>query len=319
MDLSIVIPIFDEEPNIQPLYTELKEVLDGLNCSYEIIFIDDGSRDGSFDVLKQIHSRDERVRIVRFRRNFGQTAALAAGMQYAQGNVVVTMDGDQQNDPHDIPVLLGKIDEGYDLVNGWRHDRKDRYWSRKIPSLIANKLISRTTDVELHDYGCTLKALRKEVAKNITLYGELHRFIPAIASWMGVSIAEVKVNHRPRMLGKTKYGISRTVRVLLDLVTVKFLLNYAGRPIHFFGLPGLLSGVVGFLLALYMTFERLFLGVPMGNRPLLLFAILMILIGIQFIVIGLLAELQIRTYYETQNKPIYVVKEVCGWDEIEQS
>ena len=319
MDLSIVIPIFDEELNIQPLYAELKQVLDGLNNLYEIIFIDDGSKDNSFDVLKEIQKQDTHVRVIRFRRNFGQTAAMAAGMQYAQGDVVVTMDGDQQNDPHDIPKLLSKIDEGYDLVSGWRYDRKDRYWSRKIPSVIANKLISHTTDVQLHDYGCTLKALRKEVAKNITLYGELHRFIPAIASWMGVSIAEVKVNHRPRVLGETKYGISRTIRVLLDLITVKFLLNYAGRPIHFFGLPGLLSGAVGFLLALYMTFEKLFFGVPMGNRPLLLLAILMILIGIQFIVIGLLGELQIRTYHETQNKPIYVVKEVHGWDKLEQS
>ena len=315
MDLTIVIPIFDEAPNIQPLYLELKEVLQGLDQSYEIVFIDDGSRDNSLEVLKEIQSQDERSRIIQFRRNFGQTAALAAGLQYAQGDVIVTMDGDQQNDPHDIPKLLDKIGQGYDLVSGWRYDRKDNYWSRKIPSMVANKLISRTTDVELHDYGCTLKAMSKEVAKNITLYGELHRFIPAIASWMGVNIAEVKVNHRPRRLGETKYGISRTIRVLLDLITVKFLLNYAGRPIHFFGLPGLLSGVVGFLMALYMTFEKLFLGVPMGNRPLLLLAILMMLIGIQFIVIGLLGELQIRTYYETQNKPIYVIKEVYGWDE----
>ena len=319
MHLSVVIPIFEEEPNIRPLYTELKDVLDKLNRSYEIIFIDDGSKDSSFKVLKNIQHQDEQVRIVRFRRNFGQTAALAAGMQYSQGDVIVTMDGDQQNNPNDIPKLLEKINEGYDLVSGWRYDRKDKYWTRKIPSMIANKLISHTTDVKLHDYGCTLKAMRKEVAKNITLYGELHRFIPAIASWMGVSIAEVKVNHRPRVLGETKYGISRTIRVLLDLVTVKFLLNYAGRPIHFFGLPGLLSGAVGFLLVFYMTFEKFFLGVPMGNRPLLHLSILMILIGIQFIVIGLLGELQIRTYHETQSKPIYVVKDVYGWDELEQN
>ena len=317
MELSVVIPIFEEEQNIQPLYTELKGVLSDLGKTSEIIFVDDGSKDNSFDVLRKIQRDDQDVRLIRFRRNFGQTAALAAGFQHAQGDVIVTMDGDQQNDPRDIPKLLEKIDEGYDLVSGWRHDRQDPYWSRKIPSMIANRLISRTTDVQLHDYGCTLKALRKEVAKNITLYGELHRFIPAIASWMGVSIGEVKVNHRPRVLGETKYGISRTIRVLLDLITVKFLLNYAGRPIHFFGLPGLLSGFIGFLLALYMTFERLFLGVPMGNRPLLLFAILLILIGIQFIVIGLLGELQIRTYYETQNKPIYVVKETHGWESLE--
>ena len=319
MRLSVVIPIFEEEPNIQPLYTELKTVLDSLNQPYEVIFIDDGSRDNSFNVLKDIQDQDENIRIIRFRRNFGQTAALAAGMQYAHGEVIVTMDGDQQNDPNDIPKLLDKINEGYDLVSGWRYDRKDRYWSRKIPSLVANKLISHTTDVKLHDYGCTLKAIRQDVAKNITLYGELHRFIPAIASWMGVSIAEVKVNHRPRTLGKTKYGISRTIRVLLDLVTVKFLLNYAGRPIHFFGLPGLLSGAVGFLLIIYMTFEKFFLDVPMGNRPLLQLSILMILIGIQFIVIGLLGELQIRTYHETQNKPIYVIKDVYGWDKLERN
>ena len=317
MDLSIVIPIFEEEQSIQPLYTELKSVLSDLGKNSEILFVDDGSKDKSFDLIRKIQQDDRDVRIIRFRRNFGQTAALAAGFQHAQGDVIVTMDGDQQNDPRDIPKLLDKIDEGYDLVSGWRYDRQDPYWSRKIPSMIANKLISRTTDVQLHDYGCTLKALRKEVAKNITLYGELHRFIPAIASWMGVSIAEVKVNHRPRVMGETKYGISRTIRVLLDLITVKFLLNYAGRPIHFFGLPGLFSGLIGFLLALYMTFERLFLGVPMGNRPLLLFAILLILIGIQFIVIGLLGELQIRTYYETQNKPIYFVKEMHGWESLE--
>ena len=314
MDLSVVIPVFEEELNIEPLHDEIRRVLEGLEKSSEIIFIDDGSRDNSFAILEEIQRKNKGVRVIRFRRNFGQTAALAAGLQYAQGEVVVTMDGDQQNDPNDIPSLLARIDEGYDLVCGWRFDRKDKYWSRKFPSMLANKLISRTTEVELHDYGCTLKAMRKEVAKNITLYGELHRFIPAVASQMGVSIAEIKVNHRPRTLGTTKYGITRTFRVLLDLITVKFLLKYAGRPMHFFGLPGLISGAIGFLLALYTTFERLFLGVPMGSRPLFLLAILMILIGIQFIAIGLLGEIQIRTYYETQNKPIFIVKETLGWE-----
>jgi len=314
VDLSVVIPVFEEELNIKPLHDDLRRVLDSLQLTSEIIFVDDGSRDNSFAVLTEIQRADDTVRVVRFRRNFGQTAALAAGLQYAQGEVVITMDGDQQNDPSDIPNLLARVDAGYDLVCGWRFDRKDKYWSRKFPSMLANKLISKTTEVELHDYGCTLKAMRKEVAKNITLYGELHRFIPAVASNMGVSIAEIKVNHRARTLGATKYGISRSVRVLLDLITVKFLLKYAGRPMHFFGLPGLLSGAVGFFLALYTTFERLFLSVPMGNRPLFLLAILMILIGIQFIAIGLLGELQIRTYYETQNKPIYVVRETLGWD-----
>jgi len=312
--LSVVIPVFEEELNIKPLHDELRRVLEGIDKSSEIIFVDDGSRDNSFGILEQIQREDERVRVIRFRRNFGQTAALAAGLQFAQGEVVVTMDGDRQNDPNDIPELLAGIDDGFDLVCGWRFDRKDKYWSRKFPSMLANKLISRTTEVELHDYGCTLKAMRKEVAKNITLYGEMHRFIPAVASRMGVSISEIKVNHRPRTLGTTKYGISRTFRVLLDLITVKYLLKYAGKPMHFFGLPGLISGAIGFFLALYTTFERLFLGVPMGSRPLFLLAILMILIGIQFIAFGLLGEMQIRTYYETQNKPIYVVKETLGWD-----
>ena len=312
--LSVIIPIFEEAENIRLLHDELNAVLEGLDRRSEIIFIDDGSGDGSYEILEEVQRENHRVRVIRFRRNFGQTAAMAAGLHYAQGDIVVTMDGDRQNDPADIPALLDKVEEGFDLVCGWRYDRKDKYWSRKFPSMLANKLISRTTEVELHDYGCTLKAMRSEVAKNITLYGELHRFIPAVASRMGVNIAEIKVNHRPRTLGKTKYGISRTFRVLLDLITVFFLLRFSGRPMHFFGLPGLVSGGIGFLLALYTTFERLFMGVPMGSRPVFLLAILMILIGIQFIVIGLLGEMQIRTYYETQNKPIYIVKETLGWD-----
>jgi glycosyltransferase involved in cell wall biosynthesis len=313
--LSVVVPVFEEEQNIRPFFDDLDSVLAELGKPSEIIFIDDGSRDKTFDLLEEIQRENERVRVIRFRRNFGQTAAIAAGLQHAKGEIVVTMDGDQQNDPKDIPNLLAKVEEGFDLVCGWRHDRKDKYWSRRFPSLLANKLISRITEVELHDYGCTLKAMRSEVAKNITLYGELHRFIPAVASRMGVTISEIKVNHRPRTLGATKYGISRTFRVLLDLITVNFLLKFDGRPMHFFGLPGLVSGAIGFLLAVYTTFERLFLGIPMGNRPLFLLAILMILIGIQFIVIGLLGEMQIRTYYETQNKPTYIVKETLGWDE----
>jgi glycosyltransferase involved in cell wall biosynthesis len=314
MDLSIVVPIFNEAENIKPFHDELNAVLDTLDKTSEIIFIDDGSSDHGYELLQEVQRENPRIRVVRFRRNFGQTAAMAAGLDYARGEIVVTMDGDQQNDPGDIPALLDKVAQGFDLVCGWRHDRKDKYWSRRFPSQLANKLISRTTDVELHDYGCTLKAMRKVVAKNITLYGEMHRFIPAVASHMGVHIAEVKVNHRPRTLGRTKYGISRTFRVLLDLITVNFLLKFAGRPMHFFGLPGLVSGIIGIMLALYTTFERLFLGVPMGNRPVFLLAILMILIGIQFIVIGLLGEMQIRTYYETQNKPIYIVKDTLGWD-----
>lgn len=314
MELSIVIPLLNEQLNIRPLYGELAKVLAKIDGAHEILFIDDGSTDDSFNILLELRKTDERVRIIRFRRNFGQTAAIAAGFEHAKGNVIVTMDGDLQNDPNDIPKLLSKIEEGYDLVSGWRADRQDKFISRRLPSMIANRLISWATDVKLHDYGCTLKAIRSEVAKNITLYGELHRFIPAVASWMGVKIAEVEVNHRPRTLGQSKYGISRTFRVLLDLITVKFLLSYSGRPIHFFGIPGLICGSVGFVLALIMTVERFFFGEPLADRPLLLFAVMLILIGIQFIVFGLLSELQIRTYYESQNKPIYVVRDKYGYD-----
>lgn len=314
MNISLVIPLLNEEPNLQPLYDEIHEVLAPLPGDHEIVFIDDGSSDGSFDVLTRLRAGDPRVKIIRFRRNFGQTAALAAGFQYATGEVVITMDADRQNDPRDIPKLLEKIDAGYDLVSGWRVDRQDKFVSRRLPSMLANRLISWATEVKLHDYGCTLKAMRAEVAKNITLYGELHRFIPAVASWMGVRIAEVEVNHRPRTMGESKYGISRTFRVLLDLVTVKFLLSYSGRPIHFFGIPGLACASVGFLLALYMSIARLFFGVPLADRPLLLFAVVLILIGVQFIVFGLLGELQIRTYYESQQKPIFVIRDKYGYD-----
>jgi len=308
--ISVVLPVYNEEPNIQPLYDELVGALRSIGKEYEIIFIDDGSKDNGFAILRGIRDKDKNVRLIRFRRNFGQTAALSAGFDYATGDVVITMDADRQNDPADIPKLLEKIEEGFDLVSGWRYDRQDKFISRRLPSMFANKLISWTTDVKLHDYGCTLKALRGDLAKQITLYGELHRFIPAIASWTGVTIAEVKVNHRPRTQGQSKYGISRTFRVLLDLITVKFLLSYSGRPIHFFGWPGLASLFTGIVLATYMTIEKLVFQVPLGNRPLLLFAILLIVIGVQFVVFGLLGELQIRTYHEGQKKPIYVVREV---------
>lgn len=313
MKISIVIPLLNESPNLRPLYDEITQSIEPLSYDYEIIFIDDGSTDDSLDVLKSLRNEDKRVVVVEFRRNFGQTAGLVAGFDYATGDIIITMDADRQNDPADIPKLLAQIEQGYDLVCGWRFDRKDTFVSRKLPSIIANKLISRTTDVRLHDYGCTLKAMRAEVAKNITLYGELHRFIPAIASWMGVKIAEVKVNHRPRTMGTSKYGISRTFRVILDLITVKFLLDYAGRPIHFFGLPGLAFGAVGFLIALVMTIQKFF-GVSMGDRPLLLLAIFLMMAGLQLIVFGLLAELQIRTYHESQKKPIYVVKQIHAGD-----
>jgi glycosyltransferase involved in cell wall biosynthesis len=310
--LSIVIPIFNEEENLPLIYEELKAVLDGMKVDYEILFIDDGSTDTSLDILKDIRRRDDRVTAISFRRNFGQTAAMSAGFDYATGDIIITMDGDLQNDPHDILHLIAKIDEGYDVVTGWRHDRKDAFVSRKLPSIIANKIISLTTKVSLHDYGCTLKAFRREVIKNIKLYGEMHRFIPAIASGMGISFTEIKVNHRPRKYGTSKYGISRTIRVILDLITVKFLLSFATRPIQVFGLLGFVSGTVGFLIALIMTIQRQFFGVPLADRPLLFLAILLIFVGIQFVSLGLIAELQARTYHESQQKPVYYVREVIG-------
>ena len=313
--LSIVIPIFNEEENIALLYEELNSVLSSMSLDYEIIFVDDGSSDKSLAKIRAIQENDDSVLCISFRKNFGQTAAMSAGFDYATGEVIITMDGDLQNDPHDIPQLIQKIEEGYDVVTGWRHERKDAFVSRKLPSIIANKIISWTTKVSLHDYGCTLKAFRKEVIKNIKLYGEMHRFIPAIASGMGISFTEIKVNHRPRRFGTSKYGIARTIRVILDLILVKFLLSYATRPIQVFGLLGFVSGTVGFFIALVMTIQRQFFGIPLADRPLLFLAILLIFIGIQFISLGLIAELQARTYHESQQKPVYFVREVFGVSE----
>jgi len=289
--------------------TEITGVVENMDVDYEIIYIDDGSTDRSFDILSSLREENPNIKVIQFRRNFGQTAGLAAGFDHASGDVIVTMDSDRQNDPNDIPMLLDKINEGYDLVSGWRFDRQDAWLSRKLPSKIANGLISKITGVKLHDYGCSLKAFHKDVIENIRLYGEMHRFIPAIASWMGVRIAEVKVNHRARVAGTSKYGISRTFRVILDLITVKFLLQYSARPIHFFGGIGLASGVIGFLIALVMTIQRFFFDIPMGDRPLLLLSVLLMFIGLQFITFGLLGELMTRTYHEAQDKPVYVVRQ----------
>jgi glycosyltransferase involved in cell wall biosynthesis len=314
--LSIVIPLLNEEENIPLLYQELKEVLDSLENEYEILFIDDGSTDRSLECLCDLQKQDSHVVVVNFRRNFGQTAAMAAGFDYAQGDVIITMDADLQNDPKDIPLLLDQIKAGNDIVTGWRFDRKDTFINRRLPSIIANKIISKVTGVNLHDYGCTLKAFRKEVIKSVKLYGEMHRFIPAIASGMGIDFTEVKVNHRARRFGSSKVGISRTIRVILDLMTVKFLLSYSTRPIQVFGLMGVVSGGIGFLIALIMTFQRQFMGVPLSDRPLLFLAVLLIFVGIQFISLGLIAELQARTYHESQNKPVYHVKKVFRTDSI---
>ena len=314
IDLSVVIPVFNEAENLEDLHRELAAAAAGTGRAVEFIFVDDGSRDDSFAVLKRLQARDRRVKVIRLRRNFGQTAALAAGFDHARGDVIVTLDADLQNDPADIPRLLAKLDEGFDIVSGWRRDRKDRFLTRRLPSRLANWMISRITGVRLHDYGCTLKAFRREVIKSINLYGELHRFIPAIASTIGVAIAEIPVNHRRRTRGRSKYTIMRTPRVVLDLLTVKFLLSYSTRPLQIFGLFGLVSGVVGLAIGLVLSYDRLVLRQGIGNRPLLLLAILLIVIGIQFITLGLLAEIMVRAYHESSAKRIYHIKEILDAD-----
>lgn len=310
MNLSVVVPLFNEQENLHLLYDELTESLKDVDQEYEIIFVDDGSTDSSLIELKNIQGADSHVTVVGLRRNFGQTAAMAAGFDHASGEIVITMDGDLQNDPRDIPRLVKKINEGYDVVTGWRYERKDTFISRRLPSLIANRLISTITGVNIHDYGCTLKAFRREVVRNIRLYGEMHRFIPAIASGMGVSFTEIKVNHRPRRFGSSKYGISRTIRVLLDLMTVKFMLSYATRPLHVFGTVGFASFAFGIVVACILVIQRQFYDISMANRPLLLLAVLLVFMGIQFVTLGLLAELIVRTYHESQKKPIYYVRSI---------
>jgi glycosyltransferase involved in cell wall biosynthesis len=310
LKLSIVIPFYNEVKNIPPLVDEIFQALRSTDWDYELVAVDDGSRDGTFELLQQELARFKHFRLIRFRKNFGQTAAMAAGFDQAAGEIIITMDGDLQNDPADIPRLVEKINEGFDIVSGWREKRQDPFLTRRLPSHLANRIISWVTGVRLHDYGCTLKAFKQEVAKHIRLYGEMHRFIPAIASWMGVTIAEIPVNHRPRKFGRSKYGLSRTIRVILDLITVKFLLTYSTRPIHVFGLWGIVSGFSGLAPALLLTVQRLFGGTPLSNRPILLLAVLLIFIGVQFISMGLLGELQVRTYHESQNKPIYFIKEI---------
>jgi glycosyltransferase involved in cell wall biosynthesis len=310
IDVSIVIPLYNEEGNVAELYRELKEVLNREKFFHEILLINDGSSDRTTQLISDLHGNDPCVTVINFRRNFGQTAAMSAGFDYAQGKVIITMDGDLQNDPADIPLLLAKVAEGYDVVTGWRFARKDPFLNRKLPSMIANKVISTITGVHLHDYGCTLKAFKREITQNIKLYGEMHRFIPAIASGMGAAIAEVKVNHRARKYGTSKYGISRTVRVILDLVTVKFLLSYANRPLHVFGLIGMISSSMGAFLLVLLAIQRQLYRIPMGDRPMLMMAVLLIFIGVQFVTIGLISEIQVRTYHESQNKPIYYVKNI---------
>jgi glycosyltransferase involved in cell wall biosynthesis len=312
MDLSIVIPVFNEEENVEPLVGEITSVMKPLKKSFEIVIIDDGSRDRTFEILACLRPRTPALRVIRLKRNFGQTAALAAGLAHVQGESIVLMDGDGQNDPKDIPALLAELDKGADLVCGWRLQRRDPFLSRRLPSMIANRIISWATQVKLHDYGCTLKAMRKEVAAHLKLYGEMHRFIPAIAYERGARVAELKVNHRPRLRGRSKYGISRTLRVIIDLLTVKFLISYSTRPAHVFGPVGVVSVTVGFIIAIYLSAQKIIYHETIGGRPLLLLGILLIFIGFQFITMGLLGEMLARTYHESQDLPVFAIREILG-------
>ena len=309
-EISVVVPMRNESPNVAEFYAELTAVLVAFGRSYEIIAIDDGSTDDTFTLLAALQRKDRRLRVIRFRRNFGQTAAFAAGFAHARGLYIVTSDGDLQNDPHDIPGMIEIAERGTDIVAGWRKDRKDAFINRRLPSMIANAVISFSTGVKLHDYGCSLKVFRAEVVKGLKLYGEMHRFLPAIASEMGVSIVEKVVNHRPRRHGNSKYGISRTIRVLLDLLTVKFLISYSTRPLHIFGLLGIAMGTLGVAVCAWLAWVKYFGHEGIGNRPLLLFGILLIFTGVQLVTLGLLAEMQARTYHESQDKPIYVIRDV---------
>jgi glycosyltransferase involved in cell wall biosynthesis len=314
VEFSIVVPIYNEQDNISELYRSITSALDVACREYEIILIDDGSTDGSFRELQKIAAEDTRVKVIRFRRNFGQTAAMSAGFDAAGGSVIIPMDGDLQNDPADIPRLIARIHDGFDVVSGWRRDRKDTFITRKVPSLLANAMISYLTGVHLHDYGCTLKAYRREVLDGINLYGEMHRFVPALASQFGAKVTELPVNHFPRQHGVSKYGMSRTLRVVLDLMTVKFLMAYSTKPIQLFGRWGVYTIMAGLGSGAMTVYMKLFEHLSMNRNPLLILTAFLFFMGIQFIVLGLLGELNARTYFESQGKPIYVVRDRINLD-----
>jgi len=309
---SIVVPFYNEQENIPPLYVKLTEVMDAVGESYELIFVDDGSRDNSFKVLSEIYEHDRRVNLVRLRRNFGQTSALKAGFDFARGEIIISMDGDLQHDPEEIPRFLEKIEEGYDLVSGWRHARRDHWLTRQIPSRVANWLMAKLSGIDLHDFGTTFKAYRREIIQEIQLYGELHRFIPALASSTGARITEVPIVNLQRKNGQSNYGIGRTIRVFLDLIIVKFLLDYSTRPLQLFGILGVGGALLGLLAGGYLVFEKFVRHVHIMSEhgPLLLLAVALFVSGVQFISMGLLGELIARTYYESQNKPVYSLREV---------
>ncbi|NIA08394.1 MAG: glycosyltransferase [Nitrospiraceae bacterium] len=309
-EISVILPSYNEAPNIEPQIAGLLDALRPMGRRFEIIVVDDGSTDGGQEILKKLQSKTPELRVIIFRRNFGQSAAMTAGFDYSRGDIVVSMDGDLQNDPKDIPRLISRLEEGYDIVSGWRKDRKDPFISRKFPSLVANRIIGYMTGVRLHDYGCSLKAYRKDVAKNLLLYGDLHRFIPVLADLYGAKMTEMVVTHHPRKYGKSKYGIGRTYRVILDLMLMLFFQKFATRPLQFFGLNGGLIFSTGFLIELYLTWVKFWQGRDIGNRPLLLLGMLLIIAGIVLGGIGLIAELVMRTYYESSGRRIYTVREV---------
>lgn len=308
--ISIIAPVYNEAENVPLLINAIAAAMENYEPNYEVILIDDGSSDNSPKLLKKAAAETPKLTAILFRKNFGQTAAMAAGFDHAQGDIIIAMDADLQNDPKDIPKLVEKLEEGYDVVNGWRKDRKDTFINRRLPSMIANWLIGKVTGVKLHDYGCSLKAYRAETIKMVSLYGEMHRFIPALASIEGAEITEMPVTHHARKYGQSKYNIMRTFKVLLDLMTVAFLKKFVTRPLHMFGRLGMVSFFFGFAICLYLSFEKLFLGASLSDRPMLLLGVLLIMTGIQLFSSGIIAEMQIRTYYESQKKTIYRIKSV---------
>jgi glycosyltransferase involved in cell wall biosynthesis len=310
--VSIIIPVFDEADNLPLLHRALHQALDDLLDPWEVVYVDDGSKDQSFAILEGLAAEDERIGVVQLRRNFGQTTAIAAGIDHAQGDVLVLMDADLQNDPADIPMMLQKIEQGYDVVSGWRKERKDAFITRTLPSRLANALISRVTGVHLHDYGCTLKAYRREVLSGFRLYGEMHRFIPAYAGWVGAKIVEVPVNHLPRKFGRGKYGLERTFKVILDLFTAKFLISYAYKPIYLFGGGGLVLIALSAAMLLFLLVRRLWLGISVFSSPLFPTGIMLLIMGFQALLMGLIAELLVRTYHESQSKPTYTVRKIIN-------
>lgn len=307
--ISVTIPIYNEEENIPLLYERIKPVLQGIEREWEIIFVNDGSKDGSKEALDSLASQDSAVKVIHFCRNFGQTAAMMAGVDFAAGNIIIPMDGDLQNDPEDIPRLLQKLDEGYDVCSGWRNNRQDHAFKRNLPSRIANRLISVISGVHLHDYGCSLKAYRRDVIKGVRLYGEMHRFIPIYASWYGARVAEIPVNHQARIHGQSKYGLERVVKVVLDLIVIKFLDRYAQKPMHIFGVFGLMSIFIGMVAGAWALYLKLFMAKSLVSTPLFMLAIMTGLLGVMSILMGLLAELMTRTYHESQDKPVYLIRE----------